>query len=76
MTANSLIVLKGGLAVPLEPLRLAWALEHRGYAFRVEGDDLLVSPCDGLTADDWQRLRRWKPDLCALVAYCAQVEAV
>ena len=42
--ATTLVVLKGGVTVPLEALRLAWALEDRGATFAVEGDDPRGSP--------------------------------
>jgi hypothetical protein len=51
--APALVVLKGGLTVPLEALQLAWALENRGARFTVDGIELVVdSPCVLLTNAD------------------------
>jgi hypothetical protein len=69
MTAaeDCLVVLKGGRAVPLEPVILAWTLASRGFRFQVVGDQLLVAPASDLTADEWRALSQWKPELRTLV---------
>jgi|KBSMisStandDraft_5_1062788.scaffolds.fasta_scaffold15276_6 hypothetical protein len=77
MSACDLVVLRGGLTLPLAALRLAWALEARGLHLGVDGDLLRVGPRDLLTDDDRAELRRWKPHLLAMLEYSADAhEAV
>ena len=74
--SDRLVTLRGGLTVSVGALRLAWALEDRGFRFEVVDDsDLCVRPGSALTADDVALIRAHKPALLALVAYCEQVEA-
>jgi hypothetical protein len=68
------VLLKGGLAVPIEPLRLLWDLEERGYRVCQDGEDLLVHPGRTLTDEDRASIRRWKSHLLALVAYVCRDE--
>ena len=64
------VVLKGGLALPVEPLLLALELEERAFTLRRESEDMLsVQPYQRLTADDCARIKRWKRQLLALVDY-------
>jgi len=65
------VILKGGVSVALEALSLAWALEHRGYTFRVDGDILIVggAPLKDLTEEDRDAVRQWKPELMRIAAY-------
>jgi hypothetical protein len=70
--ASAFVVLKGGLIVPLEALRLAWALEDRGATFSVDGEDLVVDGPHGfLTDDDRAAIRRWRVHLKAIATYHA-----
>ena len=63
-------MLKGGLTLPLEALRLAWALEDRGATFAVDGEDLVVDGPPGLLTDaDQVAIRRWKRHLMAIATY-------
>src|SRR5688500_297863 len=67
---NQYVTLKGGLALPLESIRLALELEERGFHLSREGiDTLVVRPHEQLTAHDCTRIRRWKWHLLALVDY-------
>jgi hypothetical protein len=69
--ATTFVVLKGGLAVPLEALQLAWALEGRGATFAVDGDDLVVEGARGLlTEADRAAIRRLRGHLKAIASYC------
>jgi hypothetical protein len=63
------VVLRGGLALPLEPILLALELEERGFGLTRDGDVLSVQPYERLTRDDCQRIRRWKLHLLALIDY-------
>jgi hypothetical protein len=68
--SDGVITLKGGLTVPIDALRLAWDLEERGFSLtRVDGDTLSVQPYERLTRDDYQRIRRWKPQLLCVIDY-------
>lgn len=74
--SSEVIELKGGLTVPVDAVRLAVALEMRGFELRGNGPDLIVRPvpkADGpgplLTNADRDAVRRWKPALLRLVAY-------
>jgi hypothetical protein len=68
--ATTFVVLKGGLTLPLEALRLAWALESRGVTFAVDGEDLIVEGPRGLLTDeDRAAIRRWRRDLKAIASY-------
>jgi hypothetical protein len=62
------VVLRSGLALPVEPIKLALELEERGFRLAREGEDtLVVRPNRGLTDEDHRRVRRWKPHLLALL---------
>ncbi len=62
------VVLRGGLALPLEPIKLALDLEERGFHLARDGEDtLVVWPSRGLTEEDHRRVRTWKRHLLALV---------
>jgi hypothetical protein len=63
------VVLAGGLAVPVRPLRLLFELEERGFRVTHEGDHLVVRPGRGLTDADREACTRWKSHLLALLDY-------
>ena len=65
------VLLKGGLAVPLEPLELLLDLERRGFTLFRDAGDVLVLPGNQLTRDDRRLIRGWKPHLLALLDYQA-----
>ncbi len=60
---------RGGLTVPAEPLRLMFEMEDRGFTLTREGDVLVVTPSNPLTAEDAVRLRRWKFHILSLLDY-------
>ena len=68
------IVLRGGVPVEVEALRLAWALEERGFRFELVGPDLCIRPGSALTEEDVALIRAHKPGLRAVIAYCEQAE--
>jgi hypothetical protein len=63
------VVLKGGLAVPVEPLRLLLDLERRNFTLERDDEALVVEPGDLLTEDECRLIRRWKLHLLALIDY-------
>jgi len=65
------VVLKGGVAVPLPALRLAWELEDRGFSVTEDGTGLLVRPRHNLTDDDRVAIRAWRDALRVVVRYRA-----
>ena len=67
------IVLRGGVEVSIEALRLAWRMEELGVGLRVDPEDaaLLVDRAQLLTEDDIKLLRRHKPELLRLLTYSA-----
>ena len=68
--AAAFVVLKGGLTLPLEALRLALALEDRGATFAVDGEDLVVDGPPGfLSEDDRAAIRKWRVHLKAIATY-------
>jgi len=71
MTTSSdpLVMLSGGLSVPLAPLRLLWTLEARGLKLSLDGDLVVVRPGGRLRPGERDQLKRWKPHLRALVAH-------
>jgi hypothetical protein len=65
------VTLTGGFAVSLEALKLAWALEERGFRVRLAEDGgLLVSPRSRLTAQDDDAIRWHRRELIDLARYC------
>lgn len=72
VSACNVVTLKGGITLPIEVIRLAWALEDRGLRLAVEASDILVSGSGGpLTDDDRAAIRQWKPELRTLIEYDA-----
>lgn len=63
------VLLRGGMAVPVEPMLLLLGLEARGLQVSRAGLDLLVRPPGQLTDGDRRALGRWKPHVLALVDY-------
>ena len=68
VAASEVIVLRGGLCVSLEALRLGWRLEEQGLEMRIEDDTLIVRPKQLLTERDITELKRHRADLKRLVA--------
>ena len=67
--ADRYVQLKGGLAVPVEPLLLLLALEARGITACRDGDALIISPASALTDEECQQIQHWKPHLLSLIDY-------
>lgn len=71
MNACDYVVLRGGLALPLVVVRLAWNLEERGVRLGADGGMLTIGPRELITDEDRALLRQWKPHVLALLAYTA-----
>ncbi|HMJ81950.1 MAG TPA: hypothetical protein VK504_02215 [Vicinamibacterales bacterium] len=70
MSSSELVILRGGLVVPLPAVELALDLERRGIELWIEdGDALCVGPPTHLTDEDRAALRRWKLHVLAFLAY-------
>ena len=69
IASDRYVLLRGGLAVPIEPMLLLLELEARGLEVSRAGDDLLVRPPGQLSEQDRAALRRWKAHVLALVDY-------
>jgi hypothetical protein len=67
--SDGYVLLRGGLAVPVAPVVLLFALEQRGLSVSREGDYLVVRPKGRLTDEDRRQLARWKAHLLALIDY-------
>jgi hypothetical protein len=65
------VTLKNGPTLPVASVLLALDLESRGVRLKADGDTLVVSPRERITAEDRALIRRWKPHLLALLAYDA-----
>ena len=68
-SGSEYVCLRGGFMVPLEPMLLLFELEDRGFKLTQDGDSLIVRPHSQLTRVDYDRVRRWKAHLLALVNY-------
>jgi len=64
------VVLKGGVSVLAESLKLAWTLEAKGAIFALDPDGALrVGPPDILSPDDIAAIRANKYELARLTKY-------
>jgi hypothetical protein len=62
-TASETVVLKGGLCVSIDALRLLWAFENRGCIVRREEDGtLFVGPRHEITPADVERIREHRDE--------------
>lgn len=69
-TSEKLVVLRGGVSVPVSAVVLLLDLEARGFSFSRPGPDTLrVSPPGQLTEADRVAIIQAKPHLLALVSY-------
>jgi len=67
--SDAYVVLRGGLTLPVVALQLVWELESRGIWLSDDGEHLRVGPVEKLTDDDRVRIRRWRDQVRAIVAY-------
>lgn len=63
------VTFTNGPTLPREAVELAIDLELKGVSLVAEGDHLVVSPRERLTAADIAAIARWKWHLLALLAY-------
>jgi hypothetical protein len=71
-----MVMLKHGLVVSLDTLKLAWSLEDKGCSIVVapDGVGLLVRPKRLLTPDDTAAIRAHQHELLQLTRYCEAVQ--
>jgi hypothetical protein len=76
LTAPNLVVLRNGLAVPIDAVNLLLNLERRGLNIRVDpaDDAVLVGPQRHLTEQDKANIRQHRDALRDLVSYCERVQ--
>ena len=68
--SDRVVVLRGGLSVPLSALQLLLDLENRHFSVTVADDGMLeVRPGGCLTDGDRQRIQEQRDELIALVQY-------
>lgn len=72
MSSTDLVILRGGVSVPVAAYVLLVDLEARGVRVWREGDRLVVEPADRLTDDDRRALPALKLHLFSLLAYMAR----
>ena len=68
------VVLKGGVSVSLDALKVLWNLEDRQFLLSVDGDSLLVQPQASITVADDAAIRQHRNELIALVRYCEVIQ--
>ncbi|MGE3513229.1 MAG: hypothetical protein AB7N65_30585 [Vicinamibacterales bacterium] len=76
MSGSSFVTLRGGLTLPVTPVRLALDLEARGLHLGVDGEALTVGPKELLTDVDRGAIRQWREHLKAIAAYAAVTDRV
>lgn len=68
----STVILKGGVSVLADALRLAWDLEARDVQLLVDDDGKLkAGPVERLTEADIDAIQRNRAELTRIVVYCA-----
>ena len=68
-----LVVLRPGISVTQEALRLLWELEARDLTVQRDGPELLVGPQNQLTPADRSAIRTHKGELLSLLRVCDDV---
>jgi hypothetical protein len=74
MAAIEMVLLRGGIVVPITAIKLLLDLESRGFTVRADGDWLVVNPRGQLTAADDQAIRAHRDELLALVRGCEAIQ--
>jgi hypothetical protein len=70
-SASNIVVLRGGVSVPLPAFMLALDLENRGFTLDLDTDEsLLVGPGARLTDEDRAAIQGWREDLKRIIRYC------
>jgi hypothetical protein len=68
---REVVVLKGGVTVPVSAIELGLQLEDKGVTLVVRGDALGVHPAARLTDDDRVRIRKHRDGLKVIATYDA-----
>ena len=71
LSAASFVMLRGGLSVRIEAVRLLLDLEARGVRLEADGNDILIRSGAPVTEDDRQAPQRFKGYILALLDYVA-----
>jgi hypothetical protein len=69
-SSEQIVVLAGGLSLPLPAVLFVLDLEARGFSLCRDGDHLVVRPASKLAIKDRLDLARWKPQVLAVIDYC------
>ena len=69
--SEEIVLLRGGLCVPLSALRLAIDLECRGVSMRIDGDDLVLSPAAEITPAEAHLLQKHLAAVKDILRYVA-----
>jgi hypothetical protein len=76
-SASNIVLLRGGVSVPLPAFTLALDLENRGFTLDLDTDEsLLVGPGARLTDEDRRAIQGWREDLKRIIRYCETSGAV
>jgi hypothetical protein len=68
---TEVVILRGGVSVLADALRLAWELEARDVQLLVDDDGALrAGPAERLTDADIQAIRANREELKRIVVYC------
>lgn len=75
-SASEFVVLRGGLTVRVEVVRLLLRLEALGVTLEIDGPDILIHAhhAQRVTDEDRAVLRRFKPQVLALINHCEVVQ--
>lgn len=68
---DRLVMLQGGLCVPLAAVTAALNIERAGHHLRLAGEGLFLEPHGDVDPHDLAELRKWKPHVKLLFAYVA-----
>lgn len=67
------VMVKGGQVFEWALVQQLLAIEDRGGKFKVEGDQIILSPSTAATEDELATLKSRKPDVLRALAYIDQM---
>lgn len=76
LSAESFVILRSGLAVRVEAVRLLIDLESRGVQLERDGCDILLRAPANVTDEDRAGLRRFKVHVLALIDHAERIGCV
>lgn len=71
--SSKYVMLKGGQVFDWSLIQTLLAIEDRGGKFKVEGDQIILSPSTAATEDELDTLKSRKPDVLRALAYIDQM---